>query len=219
MLDWDRALHAGWLAALSRWVDHHSAAADVFAGYYVVMHLAMVCVTLIVLWVDGRYYRWHRDALLLLSGLAFIVFWFYPVAPPRLLGGRFADSVKDVLPFAYHAEATAANLYAAVPSLHVAWALWCTIALWSVSRRCLVRTLAVGHSAMTVGTVLATGNHYFVDVLAGAVVTGAGYWLLPSVIRVGRRFAPRLIKVDRVSVTSRTTPPDAVTSKAAGSGL
>jgi hypothetical protein len=183
----DRDLHAGWVATLTHWVGTHHAVADVFAGYYVVMHLGMVALTLVLLWVHGERYRWHRDALLLTSAIGFVVFWCYPVAPPRLIDAGFTDTVRHVLPFAYRTEAAAANLYAAVPSLHVAWALWVTIALFGITHRRWVGVLAVGHSVATVATVLATGNHYVVDVLAGVVITAIGYAALPLVITIARR--------------------------------
>jgi len=190
----DRDLHAGWVATLSNWVAHHHAVSDVLAGYYVVMHLGVVALTLVILWVDGGRYRWHRDALLLLSALSFLVFWFYPVAPPRLIGAGFPDPVRDALPFAYRTEAAAANLYAAVPSLHVAWALWVTCALFTISRRWWVRTLATGHTLLTIATVLGTGNHYLFDVISGAAATALGYLLLPSVLRATRAVSPRLVR-------------------------
>src|SRR5581483_11558994 len=135
--------------------------------------------------------------LLVISAISFVVFWFYPVAPPRLVGGGFGDTVRHVLPFAYRTEAAAANLYAAVPSLHVAWALWAAIALCSISRRPWVRILAVGHVVMTTATVLGTGNHYLVDVLAGLAVTVVGYLLMLPLVSGARRLAPGLVKVDR----------------------
>lgn len=193
----DRDLHSRWVHTLTAWVNHHDAVADFLAGYYVVMHLGVVSATLVVLWLEGRQYRWHRDTLLLISAISFVVFWFYPVAPPRLVGAGFGDTVRHVLPFAYRTEAAAANLYAAVPSLHIAWALWAAIALCSITRRLWVRILAIGHVLVTTVTVLGTGNHYLVDVLAGVAVTAIGYLLMPASVAVARRLAPRLVMVRR----------------------
>lgn len=189
----DHAMGVGWLATLAQWVAAHDLVADVLCGYYVGMHFAMVCVTLIALWVDGRFYRWYRDALLLASVIAFVVFWAYPVAPPRLLSPVYPDSVKLVLPFAYHAEAAAANLYAAVPSLHVAWAVWCTIALLTIVRRWWLRSLALAHTLLTVLTVMATGNHYLFDVLTGVALMVVSVATLPVGVAVAGRLLPRLV--------------------------
>src|SRR4051794_28952211 len=62
----DNDLHAGWVATMSDWVARHASVSDLLAGYYVVMHLGAVALTLVILWIHGKRYRWHRDALLLL---------------------------------------------------------------------------------------------------------------------------------------------------------
>jgi hypothetical protein len=167
----DRWLGFGAIERLSRWVDHHDAVADVLSVYYVVMHLGGAALMLVILWCDGRYYRWYRDALIAINVVGFAIFWLYPTAPPRLLGLGYGDAVRHSLPFAYHAEAAAANLYAAVPSLHAAWALWVSVALWTISRRTWVRALAVAHTAITTLTVVATGNHFVFDVVTGFLLT------------------------------------------------
>ena len=69
--------------------------------------------------------------------LGFVVFWLYPVAPPRMLGG-FTDVVATTHAIgSWHTGALAsqANQLAAMPSLHIAWAVWCTVAIWRLTRR------------------------------------------------------------------------------------
>jgi hypothetical protein len=190
----DRALHLDWSGPLNRWLSHHDALADVLAGYYVVMHLGMTALILLLLWRHGRGYRHHRDALLLASVVGLAVYWAYPVAPPRLLGGTTHDTVAQVLPFAYTVETKSANLYAAIPSLHVAWALWVTIAVWAMTRRRWLRALAVAHPVVTTVTVLATGNHYTLDVVSGVVLIAVTYPLLSAGEAVARSVG---VRVDR----------------------
>ena len=173
----DRMLHIDWATPFNAWLVHHRTLADVLAGYYFVMHLGMAALTLVVLWLHGRRYRWHRDVLLVMSFVGLAVYWLYPVAPPRLVPG-FHDTVRDVLPSAYDFETARANLYAALPSLHVAWAVWVGVALWSVSRRGWVRAVAVAHPVLTTVTVLATGNHYVADVVTGVLLAAVAYPLL-----------------------------------------
>lgn len=196
VLHFDRALHLDWATPLNAWLTRHDAIADVLAGYYFVMHLGMTSLTLVVLWVHGRRYRWHRDALLVMSLVGLVVYWLYPVAPPRLLPG-FHDTVRQVLPSAYDLETARANLYAAFPSLHIAWAVWVGIALWSVSRRAWVRAVAISHPTLTTLTVLATGNHYVADITSGVVVAAVAYPLLQLGIPVAEKAAPRLVRVAR----------------------
>ncbi len=56
-----------------------------------------------------------------------------------------------------------------MPSLHIAWAAWCTLALWRITKRRWVRCLAVVYPCVTAFAVLATGNHYLLDVIGGLV--------------------------------------------------
>jgi hypothetical protein len=191
VLHLDRALHINWSEPLNHWLTrHHDVTGDVLAGYYVVMHLGMTLVALIVLWVNGTRYRYHRNVLLLLSVVGLAVYWVYPTAPPRLLGAGFHDTVAATIPFAYKVESARANLYAAVPSLHMAWALWVAIALWSITRRWWLRLLEAMHPAITALTVLATGNHYTMDLLAGIALTLLGYGLYATALwALGHRLA------------------------------
>ena len=63
--------------------------------------------------------------------------------------------------------ASHANELAALPSLHIAWAAWCTLAVWQGTRRAWARTCAVLYPCLTTFAVLATGNHFVLDVLTG----------------------------------------------------
>lgn len=173
----DRLLHIAWAQPLNHWVSHHDSVSDLLSGYYVVMHLGMTALTLLLLWIEGHHYRHHRNVLIGLSVIGFVVYWLYPVAPPRLLGDGYHDSVRSALPFAYHVEAASANLYAAVPSLHMAWAVWVMIALWSITTRWWLRALEALHPILTAVTVLATGNHFVFDLLTGIVLTVVAYAL------------------------------------------
>jgi hypothetical protein len=185
----DRLLHIDWATPFNAWLGHHDGVADVLAGYYFVMHLGMTSLTLLILWCHGRRYRWHRDALLVMSIVGLVVYWLYPVAPPRLLPG-FHDTVRQVLPSAYDVETARANLYAAVPSLHIAWAVWVAAALWSVSKRLSVRVVGVTHLVLTTVTVLATGNHYVADVISGIILAAVSYPLLRLGISILARVIP-----------------------------
>jgi hypothetical protein len=187
MLHVDRVLHMNWSEPMNHWLVHHDWLSDVLSGYYVVMHLGMTALTLVVLWVNGPRYRYHRNVLIGSSLIGLAVYWAYPTAPPRLIDAGFHDTVAAALPFAYKVETARANLYAAVPSLHMAWALWVAIALWSITTRWWLRLLAALHPLVTAVTVLATGNHYTIDLLAGIALTGAGYLLYALALRLVHR--------------------------------
>ena len=108
--------------------------------------------------------------------LAFVVFWRFPVAPPRMLGG-FVDVVASSGAIgSWHGHsglASHANELAALPSLHIAWAAWCTLAVWRATRRVWARALAILYPLLTTFAVLATGNHFVLDVFAGLLTFAA----------------------------------------------
>jgi membrane-associated phospholipid phosphatase len=186
MLRFDRDLHLAWTRPMNHWLTHHDTVADALSFYYVVMHLGMTSLTLLLLWINGPRYRYHRNVLILTSLIGLAVYWAYPVAPPRLISG-YHDTVAAHLPFAYQVETASANLYAAFPSLHMAWALWVTIALWSITTKWWLRALEALHPVLTAVTVLATGNHYSTDVLAGLALTVIGYLAYDAALRLARR--------------------------------
>lgn len=181
----DRGLHMSWAAPVNSWVDAHDTIAAAMSGYYFVMHLGVTALVLLVLWLRGDGYRRHRNALVVASLIGLAVYWAYPVAPPRMLPG-FHDTVRELLPAAFRLETAKANLYAAVPSLHMAWAVWCAVALCAIFSAWWVRALAVAHPALTALTVLGTGNHYTFDLLTGAALLAVAY---PVVSLAGQSFA------------------------------
>lgn len=201
ILHLDQTLHLNWSTPMNHWLVHHEWVGDALSGYYVVMHLGMTALTLLVLWIQGRHYRYHRNVLILLSLIGLGIYWLYPTAPPRLIDAGFHDTVAATLPFAYRVETASANLYAAVPSLHMAWALWVAIAIWAMTTRWWLRTLAVLHPVVTAATVLATGNHYTIDLLAGIALTCAGYLIYAPTIRLVR---PRSAVAGRLPARRRT---------------
>ena len=84
-----------------------------------------------------------------------------PTAPPRLLGVGFVNTHRDGL------VNLAANPYAAMPSLHAADALIVGVVLFSVCRRPWAKALWALWPAWVWFAVMATGNHFWLDCLAG----------------------------------------------------
>jgi membrane-associated phospholipid phosphatase len=66
------------------------------------------------------------------------------------------------------------NQYAAMPSLHVAWAAWCAFVIIACSRRRWLRWLALAHPVITLVAIVSTANHYFLDAVGGLAVLGLG---------------------------------------------
>lgn len=133
----------------------------------------IVFVGLILFWKHRTFYRLLRDALLISGGFALILYWSVPVAPPRYVTEwGFVDTLKEYSDLAYQAQSTAAfvNPYAAVPSLHVGWAIILAIVIFRTTRNGLLRTAAITTMVLQSISVVATANHYLFDGVTGAGV-------------------------------------------------
>lgn len=159
---------------------------------YAIAHFAVTVP--VMLWLysrRGTHARRLAAVWYVTNLLALAVFFTVPVAPPRLLPhAGFVDTVV-----AFHtwgswgtgAVASASNQYAAMPSLHVAWALWSAVAVWSLSRRPTVRVLAVAYPVVTLLVVLGTANHYLLDTAAGAGAVALAYAVVAAAVRLRER--------------------------------
>ena len=161
---------------------------------YAIAHFAVTLPVLALLYWRRRAAARRLAAVWFLTNLlALVVFFTFPVAPPRLLPhAGFVDTVV-----VFHtwgswgsgAVASASNQYAAMPSLHVAWAVWSAIAIWSITRRLAPRLLALAYPVVTVVVVVATANHYVLDTLAGALVVGLAFAIVTTFVGLSEHVA------------------------------
>lgn len=123
-------------------------------------------------WVYCRGY-W---TIVLASAIALIVYARFPVAPPRLVPGLGSiDIMREFADYGWWGDAASAprdigdatNQYAAMPSLHFGWSLWCGIQMWSFETTGW-RVAAVVYPTLQVLVLIATANHFLLDVLGGA---------------------------------------------------
>ncbi|HUA12718.1 MAG TPA: phosphatase PAP2 family protein [Solirubrobacteraceae bacterium] len=173
---------------LDRWVAAHAPVGLIASYYYVAAHFFVTFGLLAYMWwrrTDA--YRPLRTQLVVINLIGFAVFWLFPVAPPRML---ITDGFRDVIALTgavgdFHRGglAKAADQYAAMPSLHIAWATWCCIAVWSLTPSRRWRIAALIYPLVTAFVVIATGNHFVLDVLAGASVALAAALVEKFVIR------------------------------------
>ncbi|WP_205576537.1 phosphatase PAP2 family protein, partial [Streptomyces europaeiscabiei] len=80
------------------------------------------------------------------------------------------------------------NQYAAMPSLHFGWSLWCGLTIALVAPRVWMKVLGLLHPFVTVLAIVATGNHWILDAVGGAAVVGAGFAL--AYVLTGPRAEP-----------------------------
>lgn len=150
---------------------------QMFNGIYMWGHLPLVLAVAVWLFAYHRaQYRVIRNAVLISGGLALIVFYLFPLAPPRLVPSLgLVDTAALISPVYDTVEPKIFfNPYAAMPSMHIGWDLLMGIALvWCSTHRSLRWFGALLPLGMLVAIVV-TGNHYVVDGFAGALFGLAG---------------------------------------------
>lgn len=193
----DEASMQGWALGWDGWVR----AAN---HYYVRVHFPATAVFMVWVWFrHRRAWRRVRAAVVLSAAAALAVHFAFPLAPPRMLPGRgLVDLMRVYGPSAYAAEPGSglANQFAAMPSLHVGWAL---LVAWGVVRygRSRWRYLVVLHPVTTLLVVVLTANHYWLDGVAGSMIVVGALCLASAVPWLDDRDAGRpALSVPRDSV-------------------
>lgn len=178
-------------------LDHHwlIQAAN---NYYLYAHLPVVIA--VAVWLYGwraTVYRWFRTAFLVSAAGGLAVYVLFPVAPPRFMPG-FVDTMAL---YGWNVDGSAAgplyNPYAAMPSLHVGWSLLAGIAIIAATRWWWLKLLGALLPIGMTFAVIITGNHYLLDVIAGAAVVLAA-------LAVVRR--PDASARDHVTAMERSVP-------------
>ncbi|WP_019633358.1 phosphatase PAP2 family protein [Actinomadura atramentaria] len=135
-------------------------------SYYAYVHFPVM--GLFLLWTYLRrpaFYRWIRWVVVGLTALALVLHFAVPLAPPRMLattglvdtGARFGPAV-----YGSPQTDTVANQYAAMPSLHIGWAIIIAVGLIAATRT-RWRWLWLAHPIATTLVVVGTANHYWLD--------------------------------------------------------
>ncbi len=160
------AVHAwtrgqGWLIDVSSWM-------------YVNSHFAITTITLAFIYLrrNDRFY-FVRNMFLVAMGIALVGYMAFPTAPPRFMPEwGFTDSVAAFT--GVKADSASAdvlfNPFAAIPSMHVAFALMLGVAMARIVRRGWARALWLAYAPVVTFVVVATANHWWLDAFLGAVV-------------------------------------------------
>ncbi|GGT53474.1 bifunctional glycosyltransferase 87/phosphatase PAP2 family protein [Streptomyces coeruleorubidus] len=183
ILGLERALHIDF----EHWANHTVVTIDWLRNfldfYYESFHFgAPLTVLALLYWRRPADYRWARSALGIATLLALVGFWLYPLAPPRLMPTLgFIDTVHGVQDFSqpdYGTLTSLTNQYAAMPSLHFGWSLWCGVVIAVLARRWWIKVLGLLHPLFTASAIVTTANHWVLDAVGGAVAVGVGFGLV-----------------------------------------
>lgn len=180
---WEEALSIDLEAALQDALDGSDALVTLANWVYIWGHwpVILASVTALFLLRRRRYYL-LRNALFISGAIGFLLFALFPVAPPRLLDLGLVDTVTEQS-HSYRAlqPPGLTNQYAAFPSLHAGWNLLVGIVLFQTFRNAAVRAFAVLSPIAMAVAVVATANHFVIDVFAGAAVVlvalAVAHWL------------------------------------------
>jgi hypothetical protein len=161
-----RALEGTWML----WLLNH---------FYLAAQLIVVPAALIFTYVRSRsIYTRLRNTILATWLLSIPVYAAFPVAPPRLADIGLVDTITSQTGFAMDSKLTTSfyNELAAVPSLHVGFAVAVGIAVAAAARHPVVKVLALLWGPTIALAVVATGNHFVFDIAAGLVASVLGYF-------------------------------------------
>ncbi len=191
LVELEKSMGLYWETQMQAWVMSSEVAVRVFNGIYVWAHFPLVAAIGLWLFFFHRpLFILFRNAFLISGGIGLIIFNFYPMAPPRLLSGGYGliDTVAAYSPVNYDMQPVAfVNQYAAMPSLHFGWNLLLGIAIIFATKNLALRTFAVVMPVAMALAVIVTGNHFILDVVAGAFVSLFGLWMASVLNRHGHR--------------------------------
>jgi hypothetical protein len=194
IIDIEKALGIYHERALNHFVAHQHWLAYICNYWYAIMHFAATIA--VAIWVYRSHPAWARQfrtAFYCMNALALIGFAFIPVAPPRLLpGGNYIDTVVKFHTWGSWGDKNVskdANLYAAMPSMHIGWSMFVAAAMVLLARRAWVRIVGALYPLAQLFVIVGTANHYILDAVGGVVAFVIGVLLAHLIYR--RRVLPR----------------------------
>lgn len=183
----ERWLGVYWEPAMQGWILGSRALIELFNGVYFWAHMpVIIAVAIWLFWRRRGVYAFTRNAFVGSAAIGLAMYYLLPTAPPRLLPeAGLVDTMALYSQASYQAQEVGpfVNAYAALPSLHLGWALLIAMALWMARPQgrggaALAATLAATLGLLLVAgqlvSIVVTGNHFLLDAVAGALVAGAG---------------------------------------------
>ena len=144
--------------------------------FYTVGYWPVILPAAAVLWWRNRasYIR-IRNIAFIAFGIVLVIYAQYPLAPPRMMPG-FLDTLRYLGPeaFQHTSDALLANPFAAMPSVHYGLALLVSLPLIQAQSP-WIKLVGLSYQGLMSLTVVVTGNHYFLDILAAMAVIGVAF--------------------------------------------
>ena len=176
VIDLERRLHLFIEPSVQHWALNYHWLLDLMTWFYVNGNYAISGGALVWIYLrrnDSFYFM--RNAFLIAMAIALVGYTVFPTAPPRLMPEwGFTDVVQQVTGITAERGSTSEflNLYAAIPSMHVCFAMLTGASMLRFSRLWIARIAWILYPPFVALVVIATGNHYLTDVVLGAVTAG-----------------------------------------------
>jgi membrane-associated phospholipid phosphatase len=171
----ERTLHVFVEPSIQAWASGSHFVMDLASWIYVNAQFSVTVGALLYLYMrHNRSFYFVRNMLLVGMAIALVGYALFPIAPPRFLPEwGFVDSVSDMTGMHLSHSSALFNVfvdpYAAVPSMHVAFALMIGWPMARLVRWRFARVLWLGYPFLIAFVIIATANHYVVDALMGAL--------------------------------------------------
>ena len=150
--------------------------------YYATLHFVVTIGVLV--WLCRRHPGRYASARLVLfatTGVALVGYYLYPLAPPRLMNGHaFIDTVLVHHTWGSMASGNLKNMsnqYAAMPSMHIGWSLWCGLIIFGLAATPWAKILGLLYPTLTLVVIVATANHFWLDAVGGMLCLAFGFAL------------------------------------------
>jgi hypothetical protein len=191
---WEDAVHLSPEHLLNNAIYQATVLAVAASYFYSVMHYVVTPIVLIWMYRRHREHYWFaRTTIVASTALALVGYYLIPTAPPRLLpGGGYHDVLAESSKWGWwggegsvpRGMGGLSDQFAAVPSMHVGWALWSGVLIAMYAKRRWVRWAGIAYPVVTTMVVLSTGNHYLFDAVAGALTMAVGVLLTAAIRRM-----------------------------------
>jgi membrane-associated phospholipid phosphatase len=191
IINLERTLHVFVEPNIEAWVQSHVHwLLDIADWTYLEAHFFLTIAALVFIYLrrnDSFYFV--RNMFMIAMAIALVGYALYPTAPPRLLPEwGFTDAIQQFtgITMEHGAGSALLNAYAAVPSMHVCFALMIGVPMSRLVHARPLKVLWLIYPVFITFVVVATGNHYFTDVFLGGLTAGAAALLSKQLLARAR---------------------------------
>ena len=191
IINLERVLHVFIEPSVQAWASSVHWVMDVADWTYLNAHYFVTIAALVFIYLlrnDSFYFV--RNMFMIAMAIALVGYAVYPTAPPRLMPEwGFTDSIAQFMGVPHVEDGPGKaflNFYAAVPSMHVCFAVMIAVPMVRLVKSWPAKILWGLYPLLIVFVVIATGNHYLTDVVLGALTAGAAALLAKQLLARAR---------------------------------